>query len=169
MAKVGYVGNTPDQTSVIIARQIYNITSSVGVVTFNSTYQPGYVDVYLNGVRLVDVLDYSAATGRTINLSADALAGDVLEVVAYKAFDITKSPIGIRSEGNVVKLDSVNTLNFIGAGNTFAVNGTTVDVSIAGGLTTSDVSTVTLLFLDNLRLRMLLRVVLLLQHNLAVI
>ena len=145
MAKVGYVGNTPNQTSVIIARQIYNITSSVGVVTFNSTYQPGYVDVYLNGVRLVDVLDYSAATGRTINLSADALAGDVLEVVAYKAFDITKSPIGIQSEGNVVKLDSVNTLNFIGAGNTFAVNGTTVDVSIAGGLTTSDVSTSSLI------------------------
>ena len=49
MAKVGYVGNTPNSSSVIIARQIYNVSDTVGLVTFTSTYQPGYVDVYLNG------------------------------------------------------------------------------------------------------------------------
>jgi len=41
--------------------------------------------------------------------------------------------IGISSAGTSVTSGPVTRLNFIGAGNTFAVNGTTVDVSIAGG------------------------------------
>ena len=40
--------------------------------------------------------------------------------------------IGIQSGSSVIS-NGVNTLNFIGAGNTFAVNGTTVDISIQGG------------------------------------
>ncbi|QJT70106.1 hypothetical protein SynMITS9220M01_093 [Synechococcus phage SynMITS9220M01] len=40
--------------------------------------------------------------------------------------------IGIQSGGSIIT-DGVKTLNFIGVGNTFAVNGTTVDISISGG------------------------------------
>jgi len=132
MAKIGYVGNTPNASSVIVARQIYDITTSVGIVTFNSVYTPGYVDVYLNGVRLIEGKDYSAGDGRVINLSANAQAGDSVEVVAYKAFNLSTSPVGIQSAGQTIKLDSVSTLNFVGAGNTFKVNGSTVDIAISG-------------------------------------
>ena len=41
--------------------------------------------------------------------------------------------IGIQSGGTAITTAAVKTLNFVGAGNTFAVDGTTVDVSIAGG------------------------------------
>ena len=41
--------------------------------------------------------------------------------------------IGIQSAGVNVTTGVITALNFIGAGNTFAVNGTTVDISIAGG------------------------------------
>ena len=41
--------------------------------------------------------------------------------------------IGIQSGGTNITTAPVKTLNFVGAGNTFAVDGTTVDVSIAGG------------------------------------
>lgn len=41
--------------------------------------------------------------------------------------------IGISSVGNAITTGPIKTLNFIGAGNTFAVDGTTVDISIAGG------------------------------------
>ena len=44
MAKFGYLGNQPDASSVIIARQVYNATSAVGVVTFTAGYNPGYLD-----------------------------------------------------------------------------------------------------------------------------
>ena len=41
--------------------------------------------------------------------------------------------LGISSAGTSITSGPVTSLNFIGAGNTFAVNGTTVDISIAGG------------------------------------
>ena len=41
------------------------------------------------------------------------------------------SAIGIQSAGTVVGA-GITQLNFIGAGNTFAINGTTVDISISG-------------------------------------
>ena len=134
MAKVGYVGNTPDQTSVIVARQFVNVeTDGVGVVTFNSGYTPGYLDVYLNGVKLQDATDFSAADGNTVNLTSTATTGDVLELVAFKALTLGASNIGITSAGTSIVSSGVQTLNFIGAGNTFLVRGNTVDVSIEGG------------------------------------
>ena len=42
--------------------------------------------------------------------------------------------IGISSAGNsITNGNSIKTLNFIGAGNTFLLSGTTIDISIAGG------------------------------------
>ena len=43
------------------------------------------------------------------------------------------SNIGITSAGTEIVSSGVQTLNFIGAGNTFLVRGNTVDVSIEGG------------------------------------
>jgi len=42
------------------------------------------------------------------------------------------SGVGINSAGTTIGT-GITTLNFIGAGNTFAVDGTTVDISIQGG------------------------------------
>jgi hypothetical protein len=133
MAKIGYVGNTPNSSSVIVARQFVSAETTVGVVTFNSGYTVGYLDVFLNGIKLQDAVDFSASDGRTVNLTTSAAAGDVIEMVAYKALPFRTSPIGISSGGTTIKADSVTTLNFVGAGNTFKVNGNTVDVSIEGG------------------------------------
>ena len=41
--------------------------------------------------------------------------------------------IGISSAGNTITSGPIKTLNFIGAGNTFKLNGTTIDISIQGG------------------------------------
>jgi hypothetical protein len=41
--------------------------------------------------------------------------------------------LGISSAGTPITSGPITTLNFVGAGNTFAVDGTTVDISIAGG------------------------------------
>ena len=42
--------------------------------------------------------------------------------------------LGISSAGTTITSGPVTTLNFVGAGNTFTLNGTTVDISIAGGV-----------------------------------
>ena len=41
--------------------------------------------------------------------------------------------IGITSGATNITNGPIKTLNFVGAGNTFQVTGTTVDISIAGG------------------------------------
>ena len=133
MAKFGYIGNQPDASPVIVARQYLNATGSVGIVTFTSGYTPGYFDVYLNGVKLQDAVDYTATDGRVVNFITNATTGDVVEMVAYKALTIGASNIGISSAGTTIVNTGLQTLNFIGAGNTFRVRCNTVDVSIEGG------------------------------------
>ena len=49
--------------------------------------------------------------------------------------EIFLGPVAIQSGGT--SIGEVNTINFVGTGNTFAVSGTSVDVSIEGGGGTS--------------------------------
>ena len=132
-ANNGYIGRAPSDSSVIVARQTFNPTGGQTTFTFNSNYDVGYLDAYLNGARLINASDYTAADGSSVVLGVGATTGDVLECVAYKAFNLGSSVVGVSSGGTVIKADDVRTLNFIGAGNTFAVSGNTVDISISGG------------------------------------
>ena len=84
----GYIGRAPGDSSVIISRQIYAPTGIQTDFTFDATYTPGYLDVYLNGTRLVYPTDYSASDGSTVGLTTYAINGDSLELVAYKAFNV---------------------------------------------------------------------------------
>ena len=127
----GYIGRAPGDSSVVVSRQIFNPTGVTTDFTFASGYTVGYLDLYLNGARLIEGPDYAATNGTTISLISPATNGDVLEGVAYKAFNLNDDRVGIQSSG--VLIGQAETLNFVGTGNTFAVNGTTVDVSISSG------------------------------------
>ena len=128
----GYIGRAPGDSSVVVSRQIFNPTGVTTDFTFASGYTVGYLDLYLNGSRLIEGPDYAATDGESISLISPAADGDVLEGVAYKAFNLTTdNRVGIQSAG--VLIANAETLNFVGTGNTFAVNGTTVDISISSG------------------------------------
>ena len=128
----GYIGRAPGDSSVVVSRQIFNPTGVQTNFTFASGYTVGYLDLYLNGSRLIEGPDYAASDGATISLISPAQDGDVLEGVAYKAFNLTTdNRVGIQSAG--VLIGQAETLNFVGTGNTFAVNGSTIDVSISSG------------------------------------
>ena len=127
----GYIGRAPGDSSVVVARQVFNPTSSTTNFTFSAGYTVGYLDLYLNGTRLIEGQDFTATDTSTIILLSAAISGDVLEAVAYKAFNLADDRVGIQSGG--VTIGQAETLNFIGTGNTFAVNGTTIDVSISSG------------------------------------
>ena len=127
----GYIGRAPGDSSVVVARQVFNPTSSTTNFTFSAGYTVGYLDLYLNGTRLIEGQDFTATDTSTIILLSAAISGDVLEAVAYKAFNLVDDRVGIQSGG--VTIGQAETLNFIGVGNTFAVNGTTIDVSISSG------------------------------------
>ena len=128
----GYIGRAPGDSSVVVSRQIFSPTGVTTDFSFASGYTVGYLDLYLNGTRLIEGPDYAATDGATISLISAAQNGDVLEGVAYKAFNLgDANRVGVQSAGTFI--GNAETLNFVGTGNTFAVNGSTIDVSISGG------------------------------------
>ena len=86
----GYIGRSPGDSAVIIADQTFEPTGIQTNFTFASGYDPGYIDVYLNGSRLIYANDYTATDGVTVALVEAATNGDVLECVAYKAFNVAQ-------------------------------------------------------------------------------
>ena len=86
--KTGYIGRNPNESNSAIVRQTYSLTSNTTELSFTAGYIVGFVDVYVNGVKLIDVQDYSATNASTITLTTAAVSGDVVEIVAYKALNV---------------------------------------------------------------------------------
>ena len=138
MAENGYLGRQPNDSSAVIARQQYVPTANQSEFVFSSGYDTGYVDVYLNGVRLAEGRDFNAGDGNTVYIVEPLRAQDLLEVDAYKSFNpvavqnyTVSGAIGIQSGGTLIGVTT--NINFIGAGNTVVVNGDAIDVAIEGG------------------------------------
>ena len=148
------IGN-PIQLTDNVASKVISVTATASQTLF--TVEGGYrinaLSVYRNGVRLTEQ-DYTARDGASVTLLSPATGGDTLEFQIFDDFRVadaivsaesdqtiygnltvtgtlTGASIGIQSAG--ASVGSATTLNFIGVGNTFAVNGNTIDISIAGG------------------------------------
>lgn len=85
----GYIGRAPSDSSVTVARQTNQPTGITTTFVFNSGYDVGYLDVYVNGSKLINALDYTATDTQNISLTTAAVSGDVVEFVAYKAFNLS--------------------------------------------------------------------------------
>ena len=129
----GYIGRAPSDSAVTVARQTFSPTGVTTDFTFASGYVPGYFDIFINGVKMIEGSDYTSTDGSTFSvLNGGAVNGDVIEGVAYKAFNAATATVGIYSGGDPISTQA-NILNFVGTGNTFALRGSTVDISISGG------------------------------------
>ena len=113
MAKnAGYLGRVPGEANIVIAKQIHQPTGVQTDFTFASGYTPGYLDCYINGSRLIHPDDYSASDGSTVGLTTAATNGDVLELVAYKAFnvgDVTNATLNFQV-GSQLTVTGISTL-----------------------------------------------------------
>ena len=84
----GYIGRAPSDSAVQVARQTFTASGITTDFTFSSGYVPGYFDVYINGVKMIEGSDYTSTDSSTFSiLNGGAADGDVLEAVAYKAFN----------------------------------------------------------------------------------
>ena len=148
------IGNQPSLTGNVASKTIsITATASQTLFTVTGGYRINQLSVYRNGVRLTES-DYTARDGSSVTLLSPATLYDVLEFQVFDDFRVADaivsaasnqtifgnltvtgtlsgSSIGIQSGGTVV--GTAKTLNFVGTGNTFAVNGDIIDVSIAGG------------------------------------
>ena len=155
------IGRPVSLTSNVASKTIsVTATASQTLFTVTGGYRINQVAVFRNGVRLADGSDYTARDGATVTLLSAAAAGDVLEFQIFDDFrvadaivsanaeqtingnltvtgsitrvtSVTGAMVGIQSAGTLV--GAAKTLNFVGTGNTFAVNGETIDISISGG------------------------------------
>jgi hypothetical protein len=100
---MSYIGTQPTPQS-LESRQEFTATASQ--TTFaTSGYTVGYVDVYLNGVKL-STSDFTATNGSDVVLGSGAAAGDVLAVVMKNDHsDLVALPI-TDSQGNNVLSES---------------------------------------------------------------
>ena len=84
----GYIGRSPGDSSVIIARQNFTLSGVQTDFTFTSGYDPGHLDCFYNGVKLIEGQDYDANDGSTVGLTSAAQSGDTVQLIAYKAFNL---------------------------------------------------------------------------------
>jgi len=126
-----YIGNSPGTGT----RNRYIYTATASQTTFSGAddngktlaYSDGdYVDVFLNGICLVPVDDYTATSKTSIVLTVGAAVDDILEVVAYDIATIADTvskanggnfEAGINVDGNVgigtTSPSSANSLNTV--------------------------------------------------------
>ena len=125
--KTGYIGRNPGDASVTIARQTFEPSGSTSDFTFTSGYTVGLVDVFLNGSKLIGGNDYTATDGSTVSLTTAASNGDILEIVAYKAFNLGQinSASGNLSVGGDITAVNITSSDTV----------TAVDVNVSGATT----------------------------------
>ena len=92
-----------------------NQTTFTGADSNSKTlaYDAGFIDVYLNGVKLANS-DYTATSGSSIVLANGAAVNDILMIVAYGTFqlanisinDLTDTPASIGSAGQALVVNS---------------------------------------------------------------
>ena len=161
-ANNGYIGRAPSDSSVVIAREKFTPSGVTTDFTFAANYDVGYLDAYLNGARLIDGSDYTAADGTTVSLITAAENGDVLELIAYKAFTVNNvtastgdfsvggqlSVTGLTTVADVYATGIITATSFVGdgseltgvAGGKFASNDTGINTTTNVGVGTTTAS-----------------------------
>ena len=159
---MGYLGNENTITGTQNSKRIViDATPNQTISTVTGGYLVGQLDVYRNGVKLVDAEDYTARDGSSVTFINALSVSDDVEFVVFENFNVADAigiegqqtltgsldvtgivtaqsgfNIGIQSGGEVINAGAaITTINFVGTGNTLIYNSGTnsVDVAIAGG------------------------------------
>ena len=152
--KTGYIGRNPGDSSVVIARQTFEPSGVQTNFTFSAGYKPGYIDVYLNGIRLINAQDYTATDASVVGLTSAAQNGDVLELVAYKAFNLgsINSAAGNFDVGGALSVTGVSTFTgdlYVG-GDLYVADDIVYDEVTGRNINISGIGTIVTLHTTNL-------------------
>ena len=110
-------------------RQTY--TATAGQTVFAAAYDTGYIDVYLNGIKLAPA-DFTATNGTSVTLTSGAAVNDILETVAYGTFVLADHYTGAQSDARYLGLAGGAMTGAITTNSTFdgrdvATDGTKLD------------------------------------------
>ena len=110
-------------TSAVAAssnRAVFTVGTTSGsytgsTTTFPTTYDAGFVDVFLNGSKLINGTDFTATNGTTIVLANAASSGDKVDIVAHGAALLTDTnflPLSGGTVTGILNLSSAGGLAF---------------------------------------------------------
>ena len=130
----GYIANAPVPQATQ-TRQTFTATS--GQTSFATAgYTAGFVDVYMNGVRLVDGTDFTATNGSDVVLTSGAATGDIIDVLMFTAVDLATAVGGGRYKGERGTLGPA-----AAAGDIFRVSEQTLNANVTIDATENAVAT----------------------------
>ena len=66
-------------------------TATANQTTFSVIYDAGFVDVYLNGIKLLLATDFTGTSGTNVVLATGATVGDVVDIISYGAFNVANT------------------------------------------------------------------------------
>ena len=96
--------------------------ATAGQTGFTTSYNVGFLDVYLNGVRLTDS-EYIATNGNTIALNSPCFGGETVDIIAYGLISNGSGSGGIGGGGSgelywTQNISGIHTLSSVGIGTT---------------------------------------------------
>jgi len=80
----GYIGDIPVPQATQTRQSFTATASQTSFPTIG--YTAGFIDVYLNGIKLLDTVDYAATNGSDVVLTTGAALNDILEVTIFDTF-----------------------------------------------------------------------------------
>ena len=80
----GYIGDIPVPQATQTRQSFTATASQTSFPTIG--YTAGFIDVYLNGVKILDTVDYTATNGSDVVLTTGAALNDILEVTIFDTF-----------------------------------------------------------------------------------
>jgi len=110
--------------------------SGIGTITTLNTTNLAPTNINSSGVATLTTLNVTNSRPTNLNVSGVSTLTNTTGTNLNFTGIITAAGgfnLGISSAGTTITSGPVKTLNFVGTGNTFAVNGTSVDISISGG------------------------------------
>jgi len=138
----GYNGSAWTSVGAQFAYTRTTATATSGQTTFSASYTVGYVEMYLNGAKLIVGTDFTATDGSSVVLTSGATVGDSVEIIAYETFAVAN---GLLASNNLSDLSNAATaLTNLGITSTAAelnildgVTATTAEINILDGVTAS--------------------------------
>jgi len=116
-----------------IDKQSFNVgAAGTNLLTLTNSYTTGNVDVYLNGLKLSPG-DFSETSSNTIGLTTEAVFGDTIDVVSFRAVGDIVGQLNVQQDSVGIGT-SVFTLNFVGGAATYVNNNNGIlDIYLAQG------------------------------------
>ena len=108
-------------------RTAYSHTASASQTTFSATYTVGFVDVFLNGIKLTES-EYTATDGSTVVLDDATTEGDIVEIIGYGTISLVQVAVSSDTTPSLGGNLDLSSYNITGTGN----------ISIVGVITATD-------------------------------